>query len=89
MGIDGVLLLKLMLEQRPDFKIIANFLLHRIAPLKPFIMPVNPFESHKDAKSSVAGFKAALQHLKGAREVLSKFCTRRRCRFQQDKGDYA
>ena len=26
-GIDGVLLLKLMLQQRPDFKIIANFLL--------------------------------------------------------------
>lgn len=63
-GIDGVLLLKLMLKQRPDFKIIANFLLHRIAPLKPYIMPVNPFESHKDAKSSVAGFKNALLHLR-------------------------
>jgi len=63
-GIDGVLLLKLMLSQRDDFKIIANFLLHRIAPLKPYIMPVNPFESHKDVKSSVAGFKSALQHLK-------------------------
>ena len=62
-GIDGVLLLKLMIEQRADFKIIANFLLHRIAPLKPYIMPVNPFETHKDAKSSVAGFKSALQHL--------------------------
>ena len=33
-GIDGILLLKLMLEQRSDFKIIANFLLHRIEPLK-------------------------------------------------------
>src|SRR5690606_41538272 len=29
-GIDGILLLKLMLEQEPNFKIIANFLLHRI-----------------------------------------------------------
>ncbi len=63
-GIDGVLLLKLMVHQRPDFKIIANFLLHRIAPLKPFIMPVNPFETHKDAKSSVVGFKNALLHLR-------------------------
>ena len=63
-GIDGVLLLKLMLEQRADFKIIANFLLQRIAPLKPYIMPVNPFENHKDAKSSVSGFKAALGHLR-------------------------
>lgn len=62
-GIDGVLLLKLMLERRPDFKIIANFLLHRIEPMKPFIMPVNPFETHKDAKSSVMGIKDALRHL--------------------------
>jgi len=63
-GIDGILLLKVLLEQRPDFKIIANFLLHRIEPLKPFVMPVNPFEDHKDAKSSVHGIKAALTHLK-------------------------
>ncbi|MEM8764093.1 MAG: lysophospholipid acyltransferase family protein [Bacteroidota bacterium] len=63
-GIDGVLLLKLMLQERKDFKIIANFLLHRITPLKPYIMPVNPFESHKDAKSSLMGFKSALMHLK-------------------------
>lgn len=62
-GIDGVLLLKLMLERRADFKIIANFLLHRIAPMKPYIMPVNPFEGHKDAKSSVLGIKDALRHL--------------------------
>ncbi len=62
-GIDGVLLLKLMLEREPNFKIIANFLLHRIAPLKPYIMPVNPFENHKDAKSSVVGIKETLRHL--------------------------
>lgn len=63
-GIDGILLLKLMLEQRKDFKIIANFLLHRIEPLKPFILPVNPFEDRKDVKSSIAGFKNAIKHLK-------------------------
>lgn len=63
-GIDGILLLKLMIEQREDFKIIANFLLHRIEPLKPYIMPVNPFEDRKDVKSSVAGFKNALLHLR-------------------------
>jgi len=62
-GIDGILLLKLLLEKRTDFKIMANFLLHRIEPLKPYVMPVNPFENRKDAKSSVAGFKAAISHL--------------------------
>ncbi len=63
-GIDGILLLKLMLEQRKDFKIIANFLLHRIEPLKPYIMPVNPFEDRKDVKSSIAGFKNSILHLR-------------------------
>ena len=63
-GIDGILLLKLMIEQRSDFKIIANFLLHRIAPLKPYIMPVNPFEDRKDAQSSVTGFKNSILHLR-------------------------
>ena len=63
-GVDGILLLKLLLEKRADYKIIANFLLHRIEPLKPYVMPVNPFENRKDAKSSVAGIKSALSHLK-------------------------
>jgi len=63
-GIDGILLLKLLLEHRTDYKIMANFLLHRIEPLKPYVMPVNPFESRKDVKSSMGGFKSALMHLK-------------------------
>lgn len=61
-GIDGILLLKILLEKRPDYKIIANFLLHRIEPLKPYVMPVNPFENRKDIKS-VSGFKSAIKHL--------------------------
>ncbi len=62
-GIDGILLLKLLVERRPDYKIIANFLLHRIIPLQKYVMPVNPFEDHKDSKSSIAGIKNALVHL--------------------------
>ena len=62
-GIDGILLLKLLVEKRPDFKIIANFLLHRIVPLQKYVMPVNPFEDRKDSKSSVTGIKNALVHL--------------------------
>lgn len=68
-GIDGVLLLKLMLEREPNFKIIANFLLHRIEPLKPYILPVNPFENYKDAKSSVVGVKETLRHLSEGKPV--------------------
>ena len=63
-GIDGVLLLKIILEQRSDYKIMANFLLQRILPMKPYIMAVNPFENKKDIKSSVGGFKQAITHLR-------------------------
>jgi len=63
-GLDGILLLKFMFEYRADYKIIANFLLHNFAPLKPYIMPVNPFENRKDAKSSLKGIKDSILHLK-------------------------
>ena len=68
-GIDGVLLLKLVTEKRTDYKIVANFLLHRVAPLKAYVMPVNPFETRKDAKSSIAGIKSALLHLRNGKPL--------------------
>ncbi|MUP44820.1 lysophospholipid acyltransferase family protein [Gramella sp. BOM4] len=63
-GIDGMILMKTVLEKRPDYKVIANFLLHRLEPLKPYILPVNPFEDHKEAQSSLGGMKKAIAHLK-------------------------
>lgn len=63
-GIDGILLLKILLELRPDFKLMGNFLLHRIEPLKPYVMPVNPFEDRKGVKSSLSGFKTAISHIR-------------------------
>jgi hypothetical protein len=50
-----------MLE-RGNFKIIANFLCIELS-LSKNIMPVNPFENHKDSKSSVIGIKETLRHL--------------------------
>jgi putative hemolysin len=58
-GIDGVLLLKLMLEREPISKNSFSI----IEPLKKYIMPVNPFENHKDSKSSEIGIKETLRHL--------------------------
>jgi len=62
-GIDGMLLVNLISKVRPDYKVLANFLLQRIEPVSDFIMPVNPFEDRKDAKSSHAGIKMTLKHL--------------------------
>lgn len=63
-GIDGIILLKIISEIRPDFKVMANFLLRRIDPIKEVIIPVDPFEGQSQISSSVAGIKGALNHLR-------------------------
>jgi putative hemolysin len=63
-GIDGIILLKIISEIRPDFKVMANFLLRRIDPIKDYIIPVDPFEGENQISSSVAGIKSALAHIK-------------------------
>jgi putative hemolysin len=68
-GIDGMILLKLLLSKRDDYKVIANFLLQRIEPLQPYIMPVNPFEEHKEAQSSTKGIKEAIMHLRDGKPL--------------------
>ena len=68
-AIDGILLLKLLLEQRPDYKVLASFLLEKIEPLRPYLIAVNNFENKKSQKSSVGGLKIALQHLKDGKAL--------------------
>ncbi|MDY3501761.1 lysophospholipid acyltransferase family protein [Riemerella anatipestifer] len=62
-AIDGILMCKILTEIRPDFKIMGNFLLEKIEPMKPFVIPVNPFEGRKEIRSSLQGMKATLKHL--------------------------
>jgi putative hemolysin len=62
-GIDSLILLKILFSVRKDIKMMGNFLLHKIDPLKDFILPVNPFETRKEAKSSFSGIKAGLSFL--------------------------
>ncbi len=62
-GIDAMLIVKLIYEKRPDYKVMANFLLKRIEPIKDIVLAVNPFETHKDAKSSFTGIKEGLAHV--------------------------
>jgi len=62
-GIDGLLLVKVLAMARPDIKVLANFLMQKVEPVKDFILPVNPFEDRRDLKSSITGIKSALKHL--------------------------
>ncbi len=61
--IDGILLLHTILKVRPDFKVMANFMLNRIAPLEDHFFSVNPFELGSRSVSSYKGIKQAIQHL--------------------------
>lgn len=69
-GVEGLILLDALWSKRPDLMIMANFLFHRIEPLKPYIFPVNPFEKHKDSASSLQALKAALDHLAMGKPLL-------------------
>ncbi len=83
-AIDGMILLKLMLEAREDYKVIANFLLQRLRPLEEKVMPVNPFETRQEVKSSVSGIKQALSHLKDG-HPLGIFPAGEVSTFKEDK----
>jgi len=62
-GIEGVMLLSLIAKVRPDFKIMANFILSHIPNLKECFFAVNPFEKNPEWKSSVGGIKGAIEHI--------------------------
>jgi putative hemolysin len=61
-ALDGIILLKLVSKIRPDFKVMGNFLLEKVEPLKEMFFYVNPFDN-KEYYSSYSGVKDALQHL--------------------------
>lgn len=62
-ALDGLALIKLIGEVRPDFKVMANFLLQNVEPIKDYFLSVNPFEQMKGAYNNVSGLKSALQHV--------------------------
>ncbi len=63
-AIEGLILMESVIKVRSDFKLIANFLLQRIEPIKDIVLAVNPFETYRDRMSSYNGLKAGLNHLK-------------------------
>ena len=62
-GIEGVMLLSAIAKVRPDFKLMANFILSHIPNLKDCFFSVNPFEKNPEWKSSVGGIKGAILHV--------------------------
>jgi|WetSurMetagenome_2_1015567.scaffolds.fasta_scaffold06104_1 putative hemolysin len=80
-GIDSILLLKIILEKRKDFKIMASESLQRIEPLKEIIIPVENSEGPYKRKSLFTGVRDGILYVRNnhclglfpAGEVTSEF----------------
>ena len=62
--IDGLLLLHLIGQIRPDFKLFGNYMLHQIKQLQPLIFAVNPFKKRKQFQGGRFGISSAIAHLR-------------------------
>jgi len=60
-ALDGLAMLRVINNVRPDYRVMANFLLQNIEPIKDFFVSVNPFESNRAAFSNITGLKAVMQ----------------------------
>ena len=62
-AIEGIILYDAIANVRPDFKIMANFILGFIPNLKDVFFSVNPFENNPEFGGSTGGIRASLQQL--------------------------
>lgn len=63
-GIDGILLIKILSNIRPDYKIMASYLLKRLKPVESFLLPINTFDLPDTKSRNLADIKNALIHLR-------------------------
>ena len=63
-AIDGLALIDVLRRVRPDVKVMANFMLQQLEPLKDRFIGVNPFEQLR-SRSSFQGMRQAMEHLSG------------------------
>ncbi|HPF90017.1 MAG: lysophospholipid acyltransferase family protein [Flavobacteriales bacterium] len=62
-AIDGLALVHVLGEVRPDLKVMANFLLQQLEPLRDRFIGVNPFEQ-LTSLSSFQGMRQAMAHVR-------------------------
>ncbi len=62
-GVDGIILMHILSEERPDLKVIVNYLLSRIKTVENFFLPVNAFDKNVSSRSSIKGIRLAKETL--------------------------
>ena len=63
-GVEGLVLLDLLEKVRPDFKVMANFLLNRVPQLESRLISVDPFAGANAARTNLAPLRQSLSWLK-------------------------
>jgi len=71
-GVDGMAMLKLIKQIRPDVKLLSNYILADLKMLENDFFLVDPFESSNSSKNSYAGIKKTIAWLKDG-HVISLF----------------
>ncbi|MCB0793172.1 MAG: lysophospholipid acyltransferase family protein [Flavobacteriales bacterium] len=61
-AIDGLALVSILSRARPDIRVMANYLLQQLEPLRERFIGVNPFEKLR-SRSSFQGMRAAREHV--------------------------
>jgi putative hemolysin len=62
-ALDGVGLLGAVLRRRKDVRIMTNYVLQRIEPLREVLIDVDPFNTPTSVSANIGGFRKALHHL--------------------------
>jgi len=84
-GLEGVLLGHILFGIRSDVKILANYLLQRLAGIGDTVIPVDPFAGAGSAGANLAGLKSALRWLQQGK-ALAVFPAGEVASFQWRRG---
>ena len=68
--LDGLMIMRIVAELRDDFKIMGNFLLERIDPLRKWVVCVNPINIYKKAYGNLGGIRETTRQLSSGKPMI-------------------
>jgi putative hemolysin len=70
-GVEGIILAEVLLQVRPDVRILGNYLLTRIPALASHIIPLDPINPKKSVRTNARGLKQALRWVSSGGALLT------------------
>lgn len=83
---DGMIMMKVLKERRPEYKIITMFFLERLAELSPHIIPVNNWNDKRDLRGNTKPMREILSTLTRDQNPIGLFPGGSVARFMLRKG---